>query len=59
MKKRSYKERSSKDNSQDVNPKKGPFTIARVHKNWTLTITYKESGVATTLHMRRMIPFYE
>ena len=37
----------------------GPFTIVRVHKNGTLTITDEESGVTTTLHLRRVRPFYE
>ena len=37
----------------------GPFTIVRVHKNGTLTITDEGSGVTTTLHLRRVRPFYE
>ena len=37
----------------------GPFTIQRIHENGTLTITDEESGVTTTLHMRRVRPFYE
>ena len=38
---------------------KGPSTIVRVHKNGTLTITDEGSGVTTTLHLRRVRPFYE
>ena len=37
----------------------GPFTVVRVHKNGMLTITDEEGGVTTTLHMRRLRPFYE
>ena len=37
----------------------GPFTIQRIHENGTLTITDDESGITTTLHMRRVRPFYE
>ena len=29
----------------------GPFTVARVHQNGTLTVTDEESGVTTTLHL--------
>ena len=38
---------------------KGPFVVARVHQNGTLSITDEESGVTTTLHLRRVRPFYE
>ena len=34
------------------------FTIVRTHKNGTLTITDENSGVTTTLNMRRLCPFY-
>ena len=37
----------------------GPFKVERVHENGTLTITDEEGGVTTTLHMRRLCPFYE
>ena len=37
----------------------GPFVVKAVHKNGTLTITDEEGGVTTTLHMRRLRPFYE
>ena len=36
----------------------GPFTVVRTHKNGTLTVTDENSGVTTTLHMRRLRPFY-
>ena len=37
----------------------GPFQVTQVHKNGTLTITDEGSGVTTTLHLRRVRPFYE
>ena len=37
---------------------KGPFMVKGVHENGTLTITDEKSGVTTTLHLRRLRPFY-
>ena len=37
----------------------GPFPVTQVHKNGTLTITDEDTMVTTTLHMRRLRPFYE
>ena len=36
----------------------GPFVVKGVHKNGTLTITDKQGGVTTILHMHRLCPFH-